>query len=169
MITLNWDLENNTLWSKGLCLLSSRSVVSDSFPPRDVACGPHHARFTFHFNLFIMWKWQNGLKYRKEHGVSETVSSTLLGLWKQVCVSSAVSDSLWPHGLQPARVFCPWNFPGKNTGMGCHFLLQGIFLTQGSNLHLLHWQVGSLPAKPPGKPCGFPQAWNCGKIILTCQ
>ena len=37
---------------------------------------------------------------------------------------------------------------GKNTGVGCHFLLQGIFLTQGSNLsllHLLHWQAGSLP------------------------
>ena len=41
---------------------------------------------------------------------------------------------------------CPWNFPGKSTGAGCHFLLQGIFLTQGSNprlLHLLHWQRGS--------------------------
>ena len=39
----------------------------------------------------------------------------------------------------------PWDSPGKNTGVGCHFLLQGIFLTQGSNLHLLHWQAGSLP------------------------
>ena len=36
-------------------------------------------------------------------------------------------------------------FPGKNTGVGCYFLLQGIFLTQGSNLSLLHWQVDSLP------------------------
>ena len=35
--------------------------------------------------------------------------------------------------------------PGKNTGVGCHALLQGIFLTQGSNPHLLHWQVDSLP------------------------
>ena len=33
---------------------------------------------------------------------------------------------------------CPWDFPGENTGVGCHFLLQGIFLTQGSNPHLLH-------------------------------
>ena len=38
---------------------------------------------------------------------------------------------------------CPWNSPSKNTG--CHSLLQGIFLTQGSNLYLLHWQVDSLP------------------------
>ena len=45
--------------------------------------------------------------------------------------------------------------PGKNTGVGCHALLQGIFLTQGLNPHLLcllHWQVGSLPLVPPGKP-----------------
>ena len=49
-----------------------------------------------------------------------------------------VSDSLQPLGLLPARLLCPWNFPGKNFGMGCHFLLQGIFLIQGLNPHLLH-------------------------------
>ena len=43
-------------------------------------------------------------------------------------------------------------FPGENTGVGCHFLLQGIFLTQESDLHLLPWQVDSLSAEPPGKP-----------------
>ena len=42
-----------------------------------------------------------------------------------VCVShSVMSNSLWPHALQPARLLCPWNSPGKNTGVGCHFLLQ---------------------------------------------
>ena len=46
---------------------------------------------------------------------------------------SVVSDSLWPHELQPARLLCPWDLPGKNTGVGCHSLLQGIFLTQGLN------------------------------------
>ena len=35
-----------------------------------------------------------------------------------------MSDSFWPHGLQPARLLHPWHFPGKNTGVGCHFLLQ---------------------------------------------
>ena len=50
----------------------------------------------------------------------------------------------WPHGLQPSRLLCPWNFPGKNTGMGCHFFLQGIFLTQGLKLCLPHWQADSL-------------------------
>ena len=42
-----------------------------------------------------------------------------------------VSGSLWPHGLYPARLFCPWNFPGKNTEMGCHFLIQGNFPIPG--------------------------------------
>ena len=40
--------------------------------------------------------------------------------------------SVRPYGLQPARLLCPWNSPGKNTGVGCHSLLQGIFPTQGS-------------------------------------
>ena len=65
---------------------------------------------------------------------------------------SVVFNSLQPHGLQPARLLCPWDFPGKNTERVCHFLLHGIFLTQRSYQHLLcllHWQVGS---KPLGKP-----------------
>ena len=49
-----------------------------------------------------------------------------------------VSNSLQPHGLKPTRLPCPWNSPGKNTGVGSHSLLQGIFLTQGLNLGLLH-------------------------------
>ena len=49
---------------------------------------------------------------------------------------SVVSDSLWPHGPYPTRLLHPWNSPGKNTGVGCHFLLQGTFPTQGSNLGL---------------------------------
>ena len=49
-----------------------------------------------------------------------------------------MSHSLWPHGLYPARLFCPWDFPGKNTGVACYFLLQEIFPAQGSNPHLLH-------------------------------
>ena len=53
---------------------------------------------------------------------------------------SVVSNSLRPHGLQPARLLCPWNFPGKNTGVGCHALLQRIFPTPGSNPGLLHYR-----------------------------
>ena len=42
---------------------------------------------------------------------------------------SVVSDSLQPHGLWPARLLCPWGFPSKTIGVGCHFLLQGVFPT----------------------------------------
>ena len=49
-----------------------------------------------------------------------------------------MSNSLRPYGLQPARLLCPWDFPDKNTGVGCLAFLQGIFLTQGLNPGLLH-------------------------------
>ena len=51
---------------------------------------------------------------------------------------SVVPDSLWPHGLQPTKLLYTWDFLGKDTGMAYHFLLQGIFPTQGLNLGLLH-------------------------------
>ena len=52
------------------------------------------------------------------------------------------------HGLQPARLLHPWDSPGRNTAAGCHFLLQGIFPTQGLNPSRLRRQADSLP---PGK------------------
>jgi hypothetical protein len=68
---------------------------------------------------------------------------------------------------------CPWNFPGKNTGVHCHFLFQGIFLTQGSNLCLLcllQWQAGSLPAESAAKP-KYRQMldYNEGQITLQAS
>ena len=62
-----------------------------------------------------------------------------------------MSDSLWPHGLYPTRLLCPQNSPGKNTGVGWHFLLQGIFPSQGSNMVLLHCRQ-TFPTEPSGKP-----------------
>ena len=65
---------------------------------------------------------------------------------------SVVPNSLRFYGLQPIRLPCPWNSPGKNTGVGCHFLLQRIFLTQGLNHGCLHCKPSdSLPSEPPGK------------------
>ena len=75
-------------------------------------------------------------------------------------VASVVSDSLQPYGLQPARLFCPWDSLDKNTGESCHALFQGIFPTQGSNQHLLHcrqilccWAIGKplIPQSPHAK------------------
>ena len=53
---------------------------------------------------------------------------------------------------EPTRLLCPWDSPGKNSGIGFHFLLQGIFPTQGLNLCLLHWQANSLPLSHLGSP-----------------
>ena len=50
-----------------------------------------------------------------------------------------LSEALWT-----VACLAPGNSPGKNIGVGCHFLLQGIFKTQGLNLCLLHWQADSL-------------------------
>ena len=70
-----------------------------------------------------------------------------------VCVrDSVVSDSLWPLGLRPTRLLCPWDFPGKNTGVGSCILLQVIFLTQGSNPGLLHCRQTLYHLSQQGSP-----------------
>ena len=77
---------------------------------------------------------------------SHLLGSAVLCSVTQSCLT------LQPYGPKPPRLLRPWDSPGKNTGVGCHFLLQGIFPTQGSNprlLCLLHWQAGSLPLVPP--------------------
>ena len=76
---------------------------------------------------------------------------------------SVVSDSLQPHRLKPARLLSPWDSPGKNPGVGCHALLQGVFPTQGSNPGVLHWQVHSLPLMFIWKPVVLKQGSS-----LTC-
>ena len=75
----------------------------------------------------------------------------------QVCMysSSAMSNSSWPYGLQPSRLLCPWNFPGKNTGVGCHFLLQGNLWNPGiepKSLVSTALAGGFFITAPPGKP-----------------
>ena len=75
--------------------------------------------FTSHNYHFFqcLWWWYEWLR-----------CTLLAALKSTMCVvsCSVVSNCLWPHGLYPARLLCPWNFPGKNTGVSCHFLLQGI-------------------------------------------
>ena len=55
-------------------------------------------------------------------------------------------------GLQPVRLLSPWDFPSKSTEVGYHFLLQGIYFTQGLNRHLLHWQADFLTLSHQGSP-----------------
>ena len=71
--------------------------------------------------------------------VSESSEMFIKAMSESESVNNSVKfESLQPHGLEPARLLCPWNSPSKNNGVGCHYLLQGIFPTQGSNPALLH-------------------------------
>ena len=71
---------------------------------------------------------------------------------KVACINALSRVRLFaPHGLQPSRLLCPWDFPGKNTGVGCRCLLQGIFPTQGSNPGLPYCRQMLLPSEPPRK------------------
>ena len=85
-----------------------------------------------------------------------------------------MSSSLQPHGLcSPPGFSAHEYFPGKNTGVGCHFLLQGIFPTQGSNMRLLclpHWQADSLPLVLSWKPgIGNDNLQITESLLLTCR
>ena len=94
---------------------------------------------------------QNTFYFRQIHSVS------------RLC--RTLSDSV----DRPTRFLCLWNSSGKKTGVGCQFLLQGIFSTQETNLHLLrllYWQVDSLPTVVPGKPQGFPLIFM--KLFFIC-
>ena len=93
-----------------------------------------------------------------------------MGLTSLHCcqVASVVSESAIPP-TAAHQASHPWDSPGKNTGVGCHAFFEGIFLTQGLNLHLLcllHWQVGSLPLAPPGQPLSDSEQWM---VLLFCS
>ena len=78
---------------------------------------------------------------------------------------SVTSDSMRPYGLWPARLLRPRDSPGKNTGVDCHILLQGIVLTQGSNQHLLHCTQILDPLSHLGSPaypkCTYTKVKHC--------
>ena len=88
------------------------------------------------FQILFLYRLLQDVEYSS---LCHTVSCVML-------THSVTSDSLQPFGLWPARLLSPWHFSGKNIEVGCHFLLQRIFLTQGLNpclLCLMHWQVDS--------------------------
>ena len=88
--------------------------------------------------------------YSKIHMESQGASKWSIVKWSH----SVVSDSLRPHGLEPTRLLHPWGFPGKSTEVGCHFLLQGNFPTQGSNPGLLHCRQTLYCLSHQGSPKG---------------
>ena len=91
-------------------------------------------------------------QWRNVHGIAWLRPIFLSSCCCGCLVAKLCPTLFWPHALQPAKLLCPWDFSGKNTGEGCHFLLQGILLTQKLNLRLLHWPVDSLPLNHQGSP-----------------
>ena len=94
-----------------------------------------------------------------------------------MCACDMVAESCWPlfdpmvwstpPPPTPARLLCSWDFPGKKTGVGSQFLLQGIFPTQGSNIH---WQAGSLPLSHRGSTAAYKLYPNNAEklMLLNC-
>ena len=78
--------------------------------------------------------------------------SCAMKVWKKVKSLSRVQLFATPWTVACIRLLCPWDFLGKSTGVGCHFLLQGIFLTQGSNPSLPHCRQTLYPLSHQGSP-----------------
>ena len=96
-------------------------------------------------NLIHLWiKWNLDKDYEND-GEEKHNKNCLTYCLLLLFSCQIVSSSLRSRGLLPARLLCPWDFPGKNTEVGYHFLLQGIFPTQRLKPHLPHWQMDSLP------------------------
>ena len=137
----------------------SRTYLSSLYPFGEYIC--LNLLLIFNYIIYYYWIWKVFFLYMLN-------TSPL----SDVCVCA---QSL--SHVQPTRFLCPWNFPCKNTGVGCHFLLQGIFLTKESNLSflcLLHWQADSLPSHLGTPPLSdtcfatvFSQHMTCVFILWT--
>ena len=134
-------------------------------------------------NKYYLPPWGNGKKNRTQgwrvkesHWSCQKFFSLFkrpkMNIIKCCCCCCLVAKQcltlLQPHELQPARLLCPQDYPGKSTGVGCHFLIQGIFSIQGLNLGLLHWQVDSLPLSHLGSPTKPVAAATAAKSLQSC-
>ena len=117
-----------------------------------------------------LWDGQHGCWRLLRLALSSSHAKTgLLG-----SVSGPYNHEYEWASLNTYKFLCPWHSPGNNTGVGCHFLLWGIFLTQGLNLYLLsllRWQADSLPLEPenlrsPRDICFCDQIFWCSTIFL---
>ena len=128
LITTLWVRRQSAKSAPGARLLLRLSVTAcvHSFLSRSLTLS----------SLLVWIQWENHRPGNWQTWIQKVPFPLIL--WITLCVScSAVSDSATPRTV-PARLHCPWNSPGKNTGVGCHSLFQGIIPTQGWNLSLLH-------------------------------
>ena len=143
-----YSVETSKRWPQESRFLNSHTLVPDSTAVKESPCNardlgsvPGLGRSPGEGKGYSLQ--YSGLENSRDsivYGVakSRTRLSDFHSLTHTSVSLSVVSDSLQPHGLQPTRLLYPWNFPGMNTRVGCHFLPQGIFLIQESNPGLLH-------------------------------
>ena len=132
-----FSLYTSTLLGKNLCLL----LLLGNFhsPPKHFS----NLRTFFHPTIIHhSFKSQVKKKKKKRNEKKSNVWCTLQCVRVQLLGLIQLSATPWTVA---SRLLFLWDIPGKNTGMGCHFLLQVIFPTQGLNLRLLKWQASSLP------------------------
>ena len=102
-------------------------------------------------NIYIRYI---SVAYIKQYSVNYVPYFFWLSMCPTCCcccqVASVVSDSVWPHRRQPTRLPCPWDSPGKNTGMGCHFLLQCVKVKSESEV------IQSYPTLSDPMDCSLP-------------
>ena len=129
-------------------LRERRELVMD----REACCAAIHgvAKSRTWLSNWTELNWLMVSSFEEERKKSCSVVSWSSHVCVCVCLLSHLRLFVTPW-TAGHRFLCPWNFPGKNTAVSCHFLLQGNFPTQGWNpslLHLLHWQMDFLPLHP---------------------
>ena len=134
----------------------SQVLVSTKIPWSVVSEVPDSLRLEKSWGL-VSWSFSSW----RHHG-SERLTT-------QVCVCA----QLWLHGVQPARLLCPWNFPDKDTGVGCHFLLQGSIPNPGIKpaspalvQHWATWEVLTTRDLTPRRPTR-PSRTNTQKMSFS--
>ena len=123
-----------------MCVCSVTQSCPTLCNPMDCSLPGSPVRGVFQARLleWVPFSFSRGFSYFRDE--TQVFCISCIGRWILYLLSH--------QGSPDTRLLCPWDFTGKNTGVGCLSLLQGTFLTQGSNpslLHLLHWQVDSLP------------------------
>ena len=146
------DICTNSSWrynNRSSVMLARLQTEKSEGRASERSLGTHHLGRGIKYAISNLWVC--GLFNKLQENIHANPNLTLLLLFS----CSVVSNSLWPPGLQPTRLLCPWDSPSKNTGVGCHSLLQGISPTQGLNSHLPSLAGGFSTIEPPGKSLNF--------------
>ena len=119
--------------------LGTECRLAPRVPKKPQALGS--PQWYLHYRHILYWLPFFSFPFSFAHSPTGVSWDHLPNIYMCTHACSVMSNSLWPCGLLPAGPLYPWDSLGKNTGVGCHSFLQGIFPTQGSNpclLHLLH-------------------------------